>query len=630
MAVTADTVEVRLRADTVKYIKDIKSAEQLSSAEFAKIESEVEALGRQIGASMAAGGAGVTGFAKDVQQSAGSLRVNTANIAAQFQDIGVTAAMGMNPLQIALQQGTQLSAVLNESVSRGVSPVKALSGAFIQLINPISLATIAAIALGSAVLQSIGSILPETETANEAIKRHREALEGIVEGYSSAEDAVKSYFDAASRLPQGVATLKTREQFAELGEEVEKFRQQAAQVGATFTDFGSTAERRLGEIARQFSSGAISAEEFYLGLEDARSELNFMESALSSISVGRLIDEMQVGAEKALAFGNAINNLVAASMALSGVSIDPDLQNALDLNAYIAEQERLNGLTGEQLSLEKEIARIKSQAGEFGISDQRALELAEQTLAAEKRRADIKKELTATDRNGTKAANEYERERKAVVDLLDAMGLQAAMLGQSNREKAIAIALSKANKTATEDELNAISQTAGFIYDTEQAIKQLNETSAEWATTIQSATRGFIDDLIEGKSAAEAFGNVLSNIGSKLIDMGLNSIFGTGGFNLAGLFGGSATRATGGSVYSGNPTLVGEKGPEMFIPSGPGKIVPNSQLGGGSVTFAPVIDARGADVAAIARLERVVQDMATNIVPTIRREISVGPKKGRR
>lgn len=630
MAVTADTVEVRLRADTVKYIKDIKSAEQLSSAEFAKIEAEVEALGRQIGASMAAGGAGVSGFAKDVQQSAGSLRVNTANIAAQFQDIGVTAAMGMSPLQIALQQGTQLSAVLNESVSRGVSPVKALSGAFIQLINPISLATIAAIALGSAVLQSIGSILPETETANEAIKRHREALEGVVEGYSSAEDAVKSYFDAASRLPQGVATLKTREQFAELGEEVEKFRQQAAQVGATFTDFGSTAERRLGEIARQFSSGAISAEEFYLGLEDARSELNFMESALSSISVGRLIDEMQVGAEKALAFGNAINNLVAASMALSGVSIDPDLQNALDLNTYIAEQERLNGLTGEQLSLEKEIARIKSQAGEFGISDQRALELAEQTLAAEKRRADIKKELTATDRSGTKAANEYERERKAVVDLLDAMGLQAAMLGQSNREKAIAIALSKANKTATEDELSAISQTAGFIYDTEQAIKQLNETSAEWATTIQSATRGFIDDLIEGKSAAEAFGNVLSNIGSKLIDMGLNSIFGTGGFNLAGLFGGSATRATGGSVYSGNPTLVGEKGPEMFIPSGPGKIVPNSQLGGGSANVTLAVDARGADVAAIARLERVVQDMATNIVPTIRREIAVGPKKGRR
>src|SRR5690606_9060036 len=115
-------------------------------------------------------------------------------------------------------------------------------------------------------------------------------------------------------------------------------------------------------------------------------------------------------------------------------------------------------------------------------------------------------------------------------------------------------------------------QMAAFIYDTEQAIKDLNSSSQEWADTIQNATRGFIDDLIAGKDAAEAFSNVLSNIASKLIDVGLNSLFGGGGFNLAGLFGGVSTRATGGSVYAGNPTLVGERGPEVFIPSTPGKI----------------------------------------------------------
>jgi hypothetical protein len=37
----------------------------------------------------------------------------TSNIAAQFQDIGVSIAGGMSPLQIALQQGTQLSAVFS-------------------------------------------------------------------------------------------------------------------------------------------------------------------------------------------------------------------------------------------------------------------------------------------------------------------------------------------------------------------------------------------------------------------------------------------------------------------------------------------------------------------------------------
>lgn len=121
----------------------------------------------------------------------------------------------------------------------------------------------------------------------------------------------------------------------------------------------------------------------------------------------------------------------------------------------------------------------------------------------------------------------------------------------------------------------------------------------------------------------------MSNIAGKLLDVGLSNLFGGGGFNLGGLFGGLSTRATGGPAYTGNPTLVGERGPEVFIPSGPGRIVPNSQLGGGSVTFAPVIDARGADVAAVARLERAVQDVASQVIPAIRREMATANKKGR-
>lgn len=78
-------------------------------------------------------------------------RFNTANIAAQFQDIGVTAAMGMNPLLIALQQGTQLSAVLNSMEK----PIKGLADAFKQIINPTSLWTIALTALAVVGLQMV-------------------------------------------------------------------------------------------------------------------------------------------------------------------------------------------------------------------------------------------------------------------------------------------------------------------------------------------------------------------------------------------------------------------------------------------------------------------------------------------
>ena len=43
-------------------------------------------------------------------------------------------------------------------------------------------------------------------------------------------------------------------------------------------------------------------------------------------------------------------------------------------------------------------------------------------------------------------------------------------------------------------------------------------------------------------------------------------------------------RAGGGSVNKGQPYMVGEKGAEMFVPSGSGKIVPNDKLGGKAVT----------------------------------------------
>ena len=72
-------------------------------------------------------------------------------------------------------------------------------------------------------------------------------------------------------------------------------------------------------------------------------------------------------------------------------------------------------------------------------------------------------------------------------------------------------------------------------------------------------------------------------------------------------------RATGGSVMGGGPYLVGERGPELFMPAGSGSIVPNHRIGGGS-TYNITVNAgmgsgNGAElgreiVAAIKRYER--------------------------
>lgn len=78
---------------------------------------------------------------------------HVGNLAAQFQDIGVSAAMSMNPLQIALQQGTQISAVLGPMGASGA--VSALGQAFLSVISPVSLVTIALVALVAAALQMV-------------------------------------------------------------------------------------------------------------------------------------------------------------------------------------------------------------------------------------------------------------------------------------------------------------------------------------------------------------------------------------------------------------------------------------------------------------------------------------------
>lgn len=76
------------------------------------------------------------------------MQATPSNIAAQFQDIGVTAAAGMNPMLIALQQGTQLSAAFAGGFG-------GIGAALKQIFSPVALLTIGMVGLVAAGLQMI-------------------------------------------------------------------------------------------------------------------------------------------------------------------------------------------------------------------------------------------------------------------------------------------------------------------------------------------------------------------------------------------------------------------------------------------------------------------------------------------
>ena len=69
-------------------------------------------------------------------------------------------------------------------------------------------------------------------------------------------------------------------------------------------------------------------------------------------------------------------------------------------------------------------------------------------------------------------------------------------------------------------------------------------------------------------------------------------------------------RAMGGPVTGGRPYLVGERGPELMVPSGNGTVVPNNALGGGGVTVVQNINVT-------TGVQQTVRAEIANLLPQI-------------
>jgi tape measure domain-containing protein len=237
--------------------------------------------------------------------------------------------------------------------------------------------------------------------------------------------------------------------------------------------------------------------------------------------------------------------------------------------------------------------------------------------------------------SGSDKKNEYERAVEAIQKREAALRAEIAAQATLNplvndygyaveRAKAmqdLLTAAQEAGVTVTPELRKEMESLAdGYAYVT-VAGEKLQEKNAELVAsfegirdTSKDVFRGFIDDLVAGTSAAEILANALGKIGSKLLDMGIDSLFGGGGgSNPFGIIGQAlGFRESGGPVTAGKPYVVGEKRPELFVPNSSGRIIPQvpnvmSQGGGGTTVHAPVsitIDATGADAAGLARVEQ--------------------------
>ena len=147
---------------------------------------------------------------------------------------------------------------------------------------------------------------------------------------------------------------------------------------------------------------------------------------------------------------------------------------------------------------------------------------------------------------------------------------------------------------------NAIGQAFGGAFqDVASGAKTTQEALADAFQRISQAFIAMAAEIIAKQLTLILLQQLFNALG------GGGGAFATAGKNLTGagalktVIPGLAVgaRANGGSVSSGSPYMVGERGPELFVPGRSGAIVPNDELGGGGQTNVVVnVDARGSSV----------------------------------
>jgi hypothetical protein len=157
----------------------------------------------------------------------------------------------------------------------------------------------------------------------------------------------------------------------------------------------------------------------------------------------------------------------------------------------------------------------------------------------------------------------------------------------------------------------------------EKLISPANQVSVAAESIGQSFSSSFMDMINGSMSAQEALANFFQATANNFLNMAAQMIakyiqmqilglatsflpggglfkgagpyqFGAGnvgvqGFNLPSLLG----RASGGPVSAGSPYLVGERGPELFMPRTSGSIYPNDAMGMGGANVIVNVDASG-------------------------------------
>ena len=184
-----------------------------------------------------------------------------------------------------------------------------------------------------------------------------------------------------------------------------------------------------------------------------------------------------------------------------------------------------------------------------------------------------------------------EEEVKAAIKTLEARAavLEIQKRGGSLRREAlenIRLQIEELQKRlgTLKQEKDAIEETTDATGKLSEAFKQVGDNIA---TGVSDA---LTDAILQTKSLADAARGLLQGIARDLLRLGINTFLSS---TFGGIFSSLPTFAAGGRPPVGRPSIVGERGPELFVPSTAGTIIPNDKMGGVTNNIVVNVDVDG-------------------------------------
>jgi hypothetical protein len=511
-------------------------------------------------------------------------------------------------------------------------------------------------------ISSVDSLRKETEQLKSANTGLAASTDAVIRNGVRYNNAIDAQSKALRQARQGTQQLGMQiNDFATSvstgASPVQAFNQQIGQVGFALSQMGGKLGVVGGFLAGPWGAAVLVATmvlapfiENMLGASSAAKELEDSEKKVRDSSIAVMFAKAEL--DKALGRNTDAYKMASAAAIQAGLD---DLNSAKDfLKASVARMaaakkeakvlailSNTGGATGKAASF---------VAGLFGYGDVEtakketldatdALNKETESLlkALASREKALKPSASAKSRTGSRAAASIpapKMEKVKVKPDFSMLGFYEEFFAKEFEQN------DKSLAKVAEDQINSLLSTvpamAKMSDEMAQIISRNEELNNSFDAIGQSVSNSFKGMLTGAMSFKDAMKGIISAVIDELWKLFVvQQIVGVVKSAMGSVFGVQVPgKAIGGSVGKNRPYMVGEQGPELFIPGGSGTIIPNRNLssnGGGGNPINISVDARGAsDPAAVrAQVQQGIMEAAPAIIAAAESRTVAGLRRPR-